>query len=199
MGIKHPTPLPPCWGRIFRGHLPCVTVKPSSHLEENACLAEFILLSRLRWPSFYWMSRNVFCGQSHVPGWLGWPRASPEGSRLKSYRLGLNSVGLSVGVGRWGGGRWSAREVTMSFFWAFLLCWVMQTDYRLRALFGTCADVLKRWLLWFCSVQSHLKPLYFQIGHSLIWSSVVHSLWFYSIALFQCVSVCGGTLQELKK
>lgn len=39
-----------------------------------------------------------------MPGWLGWPRASPEGSRLKSYRLGLNSVGLSVGVGRWGGG-----------------------------------------------------------------------------------------------
>lgn len=92
-------------------------------------------------------------------GWLRWPRASQSrGFQTKVLSLGLSSVGMLVGVERGVG------KVPFSGY-SYFVGWCQQI-IGWRTLFGTCADIKKRWLLWFSSSQSHLKPLYFQIDLS---------------------------------
>lgn len=102
-----------------------------------------------------------------VLGWLGWPRASPEVSRLKPYLwdwilLDCRWEDLGRGWGQCWQERWQG-----PIPWAFLLRWTMQANYRLEnTIWDMCWHVKKRWLPWFFSSQSHLKPFYFQIDLS---------------------------------
>lgn len=79
------------------------------------------------------MIRNFFfCGQSI---WKGMVKQMPgDWDSPGPYLLGLGLVGLSVEVGRWcwGGGRISKRDDKV-LFWVFLLCWTMQTGYRMES------------------------------------------------------------------
>lgn len=74
--------------------------------------------------------------------------------------LGLNTAGLSWGVGK----RVGKRGDKVLFPWAFPLCGTTQVNYRSEnTIWDLCWHVKDRWLLWVSGGQSHLKPFYFQI------------------------------------